>query len=353
MRVSVRRADEPGVVAAPMGGGAGVAVAELGVPDETVHADGGPGRVADGRHLLPRAAARSAAVRRGRRRRRGRADAVPARGDEALQRAQGGASTVASARSTSRTGSRSSSARSCSRSSPSAASRSSEEALEGVLARPRREPGRDRRARDPRAPRARARGGRRLLDRRPRRAPRPARRPGGLHRPAARRRELPPDPERRRGGGDDRLRGRPPRVRVPRREPGVRPGVRRERPRLRRAACRRHGAARRQGRQAKAEMRAAGVPLVPGTDGAASLGGDPRGRRRDRLSRCCSRRPPAAAARACGSSRAATSSTTAYAAAARRGRRGVRRRLALPREGHRARRATSRSRCSATRRATC
>ena len=37
MRVSVRRADEPGVVAAPMG--AGVAVAELGVPDETVHAE--------------------------------------------------------------------------------------------------------------------------------------------------------------------------------------------------------------------------------------------------------------------------------------------------------------------------
>jgi oxaloacetate decarboxylase alpha subunit len=39
MRVSVRRADDPGVVAAPMGGGAGVAVAELGVPDETVHAE--------------------------------------------------------------------------------------------------------------------------------------------------------------------------------------------------------------------------------------------------------------------------------------------------------------------------
>jgi oxaloacetate decarboxylase alpha subunit len=36
--VSVRRADDPGVVAAPMGG-AGVAVAELGVPDETVHAE--------------------------------------------------------------------------------------------------------------------------------------------------------------------------------------------------------------------------------------------------------------------------------------------------------------------------
>ena len=37
MRVSVRRADDPGVVAAPMG--AGVAVAELGIPDETVHAE--------------------------------------------------------------------------------------------------------------------------------------------------------------------------------------------------------------------------------------------------------------------------------------------------------------------------
>ena len=62
------------------------------------------GRVADGRRLLPRRRQPgSAAVRRGRRRRHGRPDAVPARGDEALQRAQGGAATAGSARSTSRT----------------------------------------------------------------------------------------------------------------------------------------------------------------------------------------------------------------------------------------------------------
>ena len=68
--------------------------------------------------------------------------------------------------------------------------------------------GRDRRARDPRAARARDRGRRRLLDRRPRRAARAARRPRGLHRAAARGRELPAHPVDRRGGRDDGLRGR-------------------------------------------------------------------------------------------------------------------------------------------------
>ena len=90
--------------------------------------------------------------------------------------------------------SRSSSARCSSSSSRSTPRRSSEA---DVLPRPRREPGRDRRPRDPRAARARHRGGRRLLDRRPRRAARPPRRPGRLHRAAAGRRELPADPERR------------------------------------------------------------------------------------------------------------------------------------------------------------
>ena len=56
-----------------------------------------------------------------------------------------------------------------------------------VLARPGREPRRDRRARDPAAARARRRGGRRLLDRRRGRAARPARRPRRPHRAAARR----------------------------------------------------------------------------------------------------------------------------------------------------------------------
>ena len=51
-----------------------------------------PRRVADGRHLLPRAAAGRAAVRRGGRRRRSRPDALHPRGDEADQRGQGRAS---------------------------------------------------------------------------------------------------------------------------------------------------------------------------------------------------------------------------------------------------------------------
>ena len=48
-----------------------------------------PRRVADGRRLLSRAGAGHARLRRGRRRRRARADALHARGDEALQRAEG------------------------------------------------------------------------------------------------------------------------------------------------------------------------------------------------------------------------------------------------------------------------
>ena len=47
------------------------------------------GRIADGRRLLPLAGAGQAVVRRGRRRRLGRTDALPARGDEAVQRAEG------------------------------------------------------------------------------------------------------------------------------------------------------------------------------------------------------------------------------------------------------------------------
>ena len=45
-------------------------------------------REPDGRHVLPRVLARDAALRRGGRPRRGRADALHPRGDEALQRAQ-------------------------------------------------------------------------------------------------------------------------------------------------------------------------------------------------------------------------------------------------------------------------
>ena len=84
--------------------------------------------------------------------------------------------------------------------------------LSDVRPRPRREPGRDRRPGDPRRARARRRGRRGLFDRRRRRAPRPARRPRGLHRAAVGVGELPPDPERDRRGRDDRLRGGPSRA---------------------------------------------------------------------------------------------------------------------------------------------
>ncbi len=88
MRVSVRRADEPGpLLGMPVD-------AERGLGDE--HGDeprcGGrrdADRVADGRRLLPRAESRSAGVRRCRRHRRSRPGAVRPRGDEAVQRAQG------------------------------------------------------------------------------------------------------------------------------------------------------------------------------------------------------------------------------------------------------------------------
>ena len=62
-----------------------------------------PRRVADGRHLLPRAAAGRAAVRRGGRRRRGRADALHPRGDEADERGEGRGRGGRPPRSTSRT----------------------------------------------------------------------------------------------------------------------------------------------------------------------------------------------------------------------------------------------------------
>ena len=55
------------------------------------------------------------------------------------------------------------------------------------------------------------------------------------------------DRERDRRRRDDRLRGRPPRLRLPLREPGVRAGVRGQRPRLRRAGRGRDGADGRQG----------------------------------------------------------------------------------------------------------
>ena len=83
--------------------------------------------------------------------------------------------------------------------------------------------------------------------------------------------------------------------------------------------------------RAKAEMRAAGVPLVPGTDGAAASPSCASGAR-DRLPGAAQgdggRRREGHAAR-----RGRGELEGAFAAAERRGGGGVRRRLALPREG--------------------
>ena len=99
--------------------------------------------------------------------------------------------------------------------------------------------------------------------------------------------------------------------------------------------------------QAKAAMRAAGVPLVPGTEGATTLDAGARSSRPRSASRSCSRRRPAAAAGACGSSRRRTSSTTR----SRPPRPRRRRRSATAASTSRRRsspRGTSRSRCSPT-----
>ena len=109
------------------------------------------------------------------------------------------------------------------------------------------EPRRDRRARDPRAARARNRGGHRLLDRRRRCAARTTRRPRREDRAAAGGAELPLDTGDRGGCGDDRLRGGASRVRLPLRERGLRARVRGQRPRVHRAARGRDGADGRQG----------------------------------------------------------------------------------------------------------
>ena len=79
-----------------------------------------------------------------------------------------------------------------------------------------------------------------------------------VHRAAAGERELPEHPVADRRRRDDRLRGGPPGLRLPRREPGLRRGLRRQRPRLRRPERGGDGAHGRQG---------------------AGEGGDARGRR--------------------------------------------------------------------------
>ena len=89
MRVSVRRADEPSAtLAVPVG----ASVEPLEPAAEASAATGRrhARRVADGRSLLPRSEPGIARVRRRRRHGRPRSGALRSRGDEALQRAQGG-----------------------------------------------------------------------------------------------------------------------------------------------------------------------------------------------------------------------------------------------------------------------
>ena len=169
----------------------------------------------------------------------------------------------------------------------------------GVPPRPDRQPRRGRRAPGSGLPRARDRGGGRLLDRRSRLAPRPPRRRGRPPRPAAGRGELPQHPVPGRGGHDDRLRGRPPGLGLPGREGRVRGRLRGQRPRLRRPAP---GVDRDHGGQdpREAGRRGGGPPARPGLE----RGRDPRpgtcARRAKSAFRSSSRRPRAAGAGACG-----------------------------------------------------
>ena len=124
--------------------------------------------------------------------------------------------------------------------------------------------------------------------------------------PAAR--ELPEHPVGDRGRDHDRLRGDPPRLRLPRREPGLRRGVRGQRPRLHRPARGRDGA---DGRQGRGQGGRCGRPTCRSCPAPTRR---PRSRRRARrrrrsATRSCSRPRPAAAARACGSCTAPTSSS--------------------------------------------
>ena len=238
-------------------------------------------------------------------------------------------------RSTSRTPSRSSSASSCSSSSrlaPAAARRG----LADVQARARRQPRRGRRPRDPRAARARHRGGRRLLDRRPRLAPRPARRPRGPHRPAAGDRELPQIPSVVAAANTTGCEAV---------HPGW--GFLAENPAFV-AACADNDLVfvgpsaevmARMGDkvQAKAELRAADVPLVPGTEGATTLDEARDGRRRARLPGPAEGRRPAAAGKGMRLVEAPTSSRSRSATPLAEAQAAFGDGSALPREGGRAR----------------
>ena len=173
----------------------------------------------------------------------------------------------------------------------------------------RREPWRDRRAGDPCAARARRRSGGDLLDRRPRLAARSAGRSRDLRRSPVGDRELPAHPERDRRCRDHGLRGGAPGLRVPGRERGLRRGVRRQRPRLRRPAGRRDGD---DGRQDLGEAGDARQPTCRRCREPRARRRSPRRARRPTrwVTRSCSRRARAAAARACGSCRCRRTSRT-------------------------------------------
>ena len=312
MRVSVRRADEPvAAVACPL---AASVDAERRACRRRRRRRRRARRVADGRRLLPRAAARGA--------RRSSRSATPSSPGQTLcileamklfnelkaehdgvvraihvenaQPVEFGAAPVRA-----RAGRRAARGLGPSR----------------VRPRPRREPRRDRRPRDPRAARARDRGGRRLLDRRPRRAPRAARRPA----PSASARRRPPRATCGSRTSSPRPRRRAARPSIP---------ATASSPRTPRSCARATDndlvfvgptadVMEQMGDKvrAKEEMRAAGVPLVPGTDGADGARQARVGRPRMPASPSCSRRRPAAAGRACGSSLGRTSSRTRSRAA--------------------------------------
>ena len=159
--------------------------------------------------------------------------------------------------------------------------------LTGVQARPGREPRRDRRPRDPRA--ARARRARRSPSTRPPTATRctsgsPTRR---LRRPARCGRELPAHPVDRRRRGHDRLRGGASRATAS--SPRTRRSSRRAPTTTSSSSGRRADVMTTMGDKiaARAAMRDAGVPTVPGTDGATSIGRGPRAPPTSSATRSC------------------------------------------------------------------
>ena len=278
-----------------------------------------------------------------------RADAVHPRGDEADEPREDRAGGIVRADPRRRTASRSSSASSSSSSSRVAAPA---RRVTDVQAGPGREPRRDGGARHPRAARARRRGGRRLLDGGRGRAARPDRRRAVRIGPPPAAESYLRIPSSIAAARDDRLRGGASGLRLPRREPRVRRGVRRQRPGLRRAAARRDGAHGRQGRARRPRCAPPDVPLVPGTEGATTLGeararrggarlsGAAQGGRRRRRQGDAPRRQP----------RRDRGGVRARRRAKRRRRSGTARSTS---RRWSCRRATSRSRCSATRTAAC